>query len=206
MNGTRSTQTRHRRYRPVAARAARIPAKPGMCGTLTARCKAATQRTGDAEHECATQWRHLPDTETDARAWLVRSADIERRHRRTGNVRSAVQNAPGQPPRLLAVGLHPVSTRLRPVETRRTAGRVQYIRLDAGWRTCKAADHGQPSSLETCPQRCGNGSAQGGKNKNGSPATGRSFRKRPTPGRTQPIETSEIGHFVPPRDKTPVFE
>ena len=186
-------ETRHRLYRPLGSGSVGLPAESGVCGTFAARCKAAARGAGELIDERQQERRHQLGTEPDADSRMDRTADAQCSRARAGRSWPSVPHASRFETRLLAVGLHPVSTGLQ-TPARRAAWMLPADRLHGRWRPCEPADRAETSALATCP-----------KNANAGPATGRSMRQPSRHGTNSQRGIIEIAEFVPPRDKTPCF-
>ena len=194
MNGPRQTQKRHSGFRVMAAATARLRAKQSVCRTIATRCEAVIRRARDAWPEWIGQRRHIDYSEADDGARMAWQAITELRSPRTGRGKSSLPNPTRFAARLFALGADLVSTRLRSIKAGCSPRLLLDDRLDEGRDGRGQAERGEAGAVEASP-----------KNNFGSPATGRSFKDRPAMGRSAKRETPENAHFVPPRDKTPLF-
>lgn len=156
-------ETRHRLHWIVGACAARLLAQPRLCGAFAPRCKVALGRSLNARSQCCEEWRPLHNTKGHGLSRVVWTRNAKSGIQRTGSTRFVVGHTSGEPPRLQAVCMHPVSAGLRPTKARRETRLLPANRLHGRGSNERHASDGRASGTLATRQ----------KNRNGSPATGR---------------------------------
>lgn len=188
-------KARDRRFGYVDSFAVGVSTLKSVRGVVTASGKAIARSVRATWPECDTQRRFVAGSEGDGCAGLDKSLKPRRSGSGTTGARANRSDPAGIAPRLQSVRGHAIPVELRPIQARRKAGNVQVHRLHGRQRNAGESTNGSESgAVATCQ-----------KNANGSPATGRSTPQTSRHGTKPRRKTSEIGHFVPPRDKTACF-